>query len=387
MSQLGVEKDGTIAAIVLAAGYSERMGRFKPLLPLGACRTIERVTDMFRTAGIQDILVVTGHRGDEIRQVMAPWKVRCVENPEYPDGMFTSVLAGIRALPAECRAFFIHPVDIPLVRSQTVRRLMAGLQHSSTKILYPAFKGRRGHPTLIRACLRPEILEWSGVDGLRALLKRHDDDCMDIAMADEAVLLDLDTPSDYSRMLARLVNEGLPSEDECRVLMDEIQALPPAVAGHCRAVAVVARRLAEALNAAGGDINIELAHAAALLHDIARTEKEHAHAGARLLAEHGFTRLAPLVSSHMDLEVRTGQLIDEAQIVFLADKLIAGDQRVDLEQRFASKMKKYGQTPAVMAGIRTRRENARRILAVVEETTGLSIETIAGPVGPLETGA
>ena len=68
MSQLGVEKDGTIAAIVLAAGYSERMGRFKPLLPLGAWRTIERVATMFLAAGIRDIIVVTGHRAAEISQ-------------------------------------------------------------------------------------------------------------------------------------------------------------------------------------------------------------------------------------------------------------------------------------------------------------------------------
>ena len=94
MSQFHRKTDGPVAAIVLAAGFSERMGRFKPLLPLGAWRTIERVATMFLAAGIRDIIVVTGHRAAEISQAMAPLSVRCVENPDYPDGMFTSVTAG-----------------------------------------------------------------------------------------------------------------------------------------------------------------------------------------------------------------------------------------------------------------------------------------------------
>jgi molybdenum cofactor cytidylyltransferase len=365
-----------IAAIVLAGGFSRRMGRFKPLLPLGDRRTIERVVDLFREAGILKIIVVVGHRGADIRRAVASPNVVWVENPDYAEGMFTSVLAGVRALPEDCRAFFIHPADIPLVRWQTAKRLSAALEEPSASVIYPTFNGRRGHPTLIRACLAPQILEWPGTGGLRSLLQRYEAQSLELPVADEAVLLDLDTAEDYSRMLARLVHEGLPTDIECRVLIHEMQKLPEPVVAHCRVVAEVARCLAQALCAAGLGIDVELVRTAGLLHDIARTGRDHARTGARLLEVLGFTRLAPIVGAHMDLEVDRGCPLDESQVVYLADKLVAGDRVVDLEQRFARKMEKYGQDPAAAAAIESRRDMARRIRDKVEEMTGSAVDTI-----------
>lgn len=377
-----MKHDLAISAIVLAAGFSARMGRFKPLLPLGGKRVIERVVGMFQAAGVEDVLVVAGYRAAEVRAAAAPLGVRCVENPAYGDGMFTSVLAGIRALPPACRAFFIHPADIPGVRIQTVERLMAAFEETAPSILYPVLGGRRGHPTLIRSNLVPEILKWPGSGGLRALLERHEADSRELPVADEAVLMDMDRPEDYTRMKARLPNEGLPSEAECRVLMDEIQVLPPNVAAHCRVVADVARRLAGVVSAAGGVIDIERVHAAALLHDIARTEKDHAAAGARLLKAHGFPRLAPLVAAHMDLTVTPDQPLDDAQIVYLADKLVAGDRLTDLEARFARKLETCGRDPAAIAGIEQKRDAARRIRDAVERMSGLSLAEILNSGAP-----
>jgi molybdenum cofactor cytidylyltransferase len=371
-------KDSGIAAIVLAAGLSERMGRFKPLLPLGACRIIERVVKMFQGAGVTDIIVVAGHRGGEVRQAVDPLNVRCVQNADYPQGMFSSVLAGVRSLPEQCRAFFIQPVDIPMVRSQTVRRLVDAFEGASAEVLYPTFDGRRGHPTMIGASLKSGIIHWRGTGGLRTLLQGHEAGSLELPVADEAVLLDLDTPGDYQRMQARLPLEGLPGEAECRVLMEQMQVLPPSMAAHCRAVAAVAQRLAKALTTAGVSINVERVRSAALLHDIARTSRNHAAAGARLLESHGFSLLAPIVKTHMDLEVVADQPIDEAQVVYLADKLVAGDRLVDLEQRLTRKMAKYGRDPCAVAAIARRMENARRVQFKVERITGRGIAAIAG---------
>jgi molybdenum cofactor cytidylyltransferase len=365
-----------IAAVILAGGFSKRMGRFKPLLPLGDRRSIERVVHLFRDAGIEKILVVVGHRGADIRRAVAPLNVICVANPDYAEGMFTSVLAGVRALPEDCRGFFIHPADIPLVRHQTVTRLAKACEDLSTPVIYPTFQGRRGHPTLISARLVPHILEWPGTGGLRSLLQRHAAQSLDLPVADEAVVLDLDTPEDYSRILARLAHEGLPSEAECRVLMEEVLALPDAVAAHCRTVAKVARRLADAVNTAGLGIDAKLVHTAALLHDIARAGRDHARSGARLLGTHGFIRLAPIVAAHMDLEIGGNSFLDETQIVYLADKLVAGDKVVDLEERFARKLAKYGREPAAAAAIARRRDVARCIRDKVAGITGLSVDSI-----------
>lgn len=371
--------------MILAAGLSRRMGRFKPFLSLGESRTIQRVLGFFREAGVGDLLVVTGHRAEDVRQAVEPSGARCAENPDYHQGMFTSVLAGIRALPEGCRAFFIHPADIPLVKFQTVVRLMAALEDSTATIVYPAFQGRRGHPTLIRGRLGQKILEWSEAGGLRAFLRQHENQSFDLPVADEAVLWDLDTPGDYQRMLDRLVHDGLPTAQECRVLMEEMQALPASLTAHCRAVAVVAQRIARALLAAGLPIDLELVRTSALLHDIARIrKKDHADIGARMLECHGFSRLAPIVRAHMNLGMDGNTGLDEIQTVYLADKLVLGDRRVNLEQRFARQIEKFGATPSVLEAILQRRENARKIEAKVERITDQPIDTIAGPPGRLD---
>jgi molybdenum cofactor cytidylyltransferase len=321
---------------------------------------------------------VVGHRGDEIRRAVDPRGVVCVENPDYAEGMFTSVLAGVRALPKRCRAFFIHPADIPMVRWQTVHRLAVFCKDSAALVFYPTFDGRRGHPTLIRSCLAQQIQQWTGTGGLRAFLQGCRAESLEFPVADEAVLLDLDFPGDYSLMLGRLTNEGLPTEVECRVLTE---GLPAAVIDHCRTVAAVTRKLAESLHGLGLDIDVELACRAALLHDIARTGKDHARAGARLLDSHGFTRLAPIVEAHMDLEVEPGRPLDEIQIVFLADKLVVGNQVADLEQRFARKMEKYGRDPEAAAAISRRRDTALCIRAKIEQKAGMTVEAILEAAG------
>jgi molybdenum cofactor cytidylyltransferase len=376
-----VKRHAAITAVILAAGQSRRMERFKPLLPLGGTCAIERVAQAFLSAGVDDPIVVTGHRADEIQRALATLKVRCVANRHYRQGMFSSVLTGIRALPAACGAFFIHPADIPLVRPPTIRRLADAFQASQPAVLYPTFEGRHGHPTLIHRDLIPGILSWQGTGGLRAFLQQQEADSRELPVADEAVLMDMDTPADYGRVQTRSVRGDLPSAAESRALMERIQTLPPAVQAHCRTVAAIARRLADAVAAAGIPVDRELTEAAALLHDIVRTQPNHAQAGARLLEAHGFLRLAPLVAGHMDLAVNGEAPLDEAQIVFLADKLAAGDRRVDLEERFRRKMAKYGRDLDVAAGIDRRRDNARRVQAKVEAATGRPLRDILGGLG------
>ena len=106
---------GRIAAIVLAAGYSSRMGEFKPLLPIGDTTILERVVTTFREADIRDIRVVIGHRSAELLPLVERLQVRPVLNERYNEGMFSSVIAAVSSLEENIEAFFLLPVDIPLV--------------------------------------------------------------------------------------------------------------------------------------------------------------------------------------------------------------------------------------------------------------------------------
>jgi molybdenum cofactor cytidylyltransferase len=114
-------KGGGYAAIILAAGFSSRMGRFKPLLPLGKETITDHLIATYLRNGV-DVYLVVGYRQEELRAAVKARHVRIVENPDYPRGMFTGVLAGLRSLKDGYRGAFVNPVDIPLVSPATIRK-------------------------------------------------------------------------------------------------------------------------------------------------------------------------------------------------------------------------------------------------------------------------
>jgi molybdenum cofactor cytidylyltransferase len=179
----------SIAAIILAAGYSSRMGRLKPLLPLGEGTVIARVVSLFTEAGLGQVLVVLGHAAEEIQPVVEGLGTRAVENPDFADGMFTSVRAGARALGPDTEAFFMLPVDIPLVEGATIGAMLAEREEHPQSIIYPCFQGRRGHPPLLPAGLIPEILDHPADGNLRQVLTPH---------AGDALNLEVPTPTSCS---------------------------------------------------------------------------------------------------------------------------------------------------------------------------------------------
>jgi molybdenum cofactor cytidylyltransferase len=189
------------AALILAAGYSSRLGGWKPLQPLKGSNFIEVAVQRFRAAGVKDIRVIAGHRAEELSPVLSKLEVKQIYNPDYHRGMFASVRAGVRSLEPVIAAFFLLPVDIPLVKPHTIMALMQAYHRSGSLIVYPCFQGRRGHPPLISlACVAALPSDCEG--GLRAFLSRYHKEALDLEVRDEAVLLDCDTPEDYRQLQA-----------------------------------------------------------------------------------------------------------------------------------------------------------------------------------------
>ena len=129
-------KQSDYAVIVLAAGFSNRMQDFKPLLEIGGQTVADRVISGFLSHNVE-VLLVTGWRREDLVTGIRHDGIRIVENPDYEAGMFSSVRAGVRHLSPHHRAFFIMPVDIPLVRPQTIGRLLETASILPEKILYP----------------------------------------------------------------------------------------------------------------------------------------------------------------------------------------------------------------------------------------------------------
>jgi CTP:molybdopterin cytidylyltransferase MocA len=204
-----------IVTLVLAAGYSSRMGCFKPLAPLGTSTLIEECVTRFLRAGIVDVRVVVGHRADELTPLLDRLGVRWIFNADYDQGMFSSILAGVRSFEADVDCFFLHPGDIALVNPDTIRALLNACNPDDPKIVYPRFNGQRGHPPLIPSAYLKEDLSPDYPGGLQALVGRYEHSAMDIEVMDENILLDCDTPSDYLALIKRWSMEGLRTGAEC----------------------------------------------------------------------------------------------------------------------------------------------------------------------------
>ncbi len=362
-------KPSELSAVILAAGYSSRMGFFKPLAALDGRAALEWAVRSAAEAGIGDIVVVTGFRREETAICAARAGARPVFNPRFSEGMLSSVQTGAASLSSSSRAFFLLPADIPTVRPATVRLLA---RYASFRgITYPLFRGERGHPPLIGASFIPHILNYSGEGGLKRFLEMREKSAVDLAVADEGVLLDMDEPEDFERMCRRAESIHIPSPAERQALFS-IAGTPEEVLAHSVKVASVALRLARALRR-GADR--ELLGSACLLHDICRALPEHDAAGKVFLDVCGFSAVAAIASCHMNIPPRAAP---EAKLLYLADKLVRGTSLVPLAERKRHALEKFGNDPNARSNIAKRFARARRIARWVEKEAGESIGSILG---------
>jgi len=354
-------KNEPFAAIILAAGFSSRMGAFKPLLHLGEETALEKSVKIFRRAGIRHLQVIVGHGAGELLPLLEKLEVPYLFNPRYREGMFTSVQCAMRHLPEWVSAFFLQPVDMPLVRERTLETLRRARNETGKGIIHPVFWGKRGHPPLISTSYRQMILEGSGEGGLKALLLPFAGDILEIEVPDEHCVLDMDTPQDYAYLRHRWEHYATPSYRECEHLLTHHCAVSGEVAVHSRQVARVALTLSSHLERAGIVQDRELIRAAALLHDCCRSQPDHAAAGAGALQELGFGAVAGPVASHMDIDVLPDGAPTPGELLFLADKLVAGPRLVGLEERFAGKLDRFSDQPDILDAVKRRRKAAYQI--------------------------
>jgi len=376
-----------LSAVILAAGFSSRMGSLKALLPLGGRTVLEQCVALFRDCGIEDVVVVTGHRAEEVGAIAAKAGARVAHNPQFADGMYGSIQTGVRLLAEQSSGFFLLPVDIPLLRCGTINLLTRSFAMAPAQICYPVFDGRRGHPPLITADLIPVILgNVHPHGGLRTLLafleQQQPGQVRDVLVADANIHIDLDTPEDYQAGYQRFVIRDFPNMEECEVLCHHIHPMNRKGLAHGRIVAEVAVSLGEAVNRHSGlGLDLELCRVSGWLHDLAKGHPCHEEEGARWLRELGFDRVAAIVAVHKDLDWNPDMAIGEREIVHLADKLVRGNRIIAIEERFEEKLTLYRNDPIVIEAIHGRYNLVLQLAAVVEAMAGLSLEVIAEAAG------
>lgn len=189
-----------IAAILLAAGQSKRMGQPKMLLPWGHMTVIEQVITTFLNSGIENLVVVTGGNREQVERAIEAYPVRRIHNVEYATGeMLSSLQAGLRTLHPQVEAVLVALGDQPQIQESSVRAVSEAYRQSRARIVVPSFRMRRGHPWLVARSLWNDILGMSRAQTPRDFLNAHAKDIYYAEMESPSILADLDTPEDYRR--------------------------------------------------------------------------------------------------------------------------------------------------------------------------------------------
>lgn len=190
-----------ISAIVLVAGLSSRMGKFKPLLPYQGRSVIRSVVEKLTNTYVEEIIVITGHNADLIKAELSNCDVKIRYNKHYKEGMHTSVMAGVASISEFAEGFMIVLGDQPQLSTILVNKLIKLAEKSNKGILVPSYSNRRGHPVLFdikyreaASCLDPE-------KGLKKLIIEYEGDIEYIIATNDNVLIDIDTPEDYQNLL------------------------------------------------------------------------------------------------------------------------------------------------------------------------------------------
>ncbi len=207
----------TVAAIVLAAGASTRMGSPKPLLPWGEQTLLAFELDELLLSCVDQIVVVTGAHADEVRRSLGDGARRCVFNPRWPQGRATSLARGASALLAPSlprpEAVVIQNVDQP-TRAEIVDRLVEELRASGAEAVQPSYQGKAGHPVVVSGALLEELAAATEQRlGLRGVLESHPPRRLEME-GEPVVRVDLDTPEALGegRRLFGMPEPAVPSQ-------------------------------------------------------------------------------------------------------------------------------------------------------------------------------
>ncbi|MBK8616280.1 MAG: nucleotidyltransferase family protein [Anaerolineales bacterium] len=188
-----------ITAIILAAGESKRMGEPKMLMPWGKSTVLQTVISTFQSAGLNDILVVTGGARQQVESLIGK-TVQTIFNDSYDSGeMLSSIQVGLSAKMREASAALICLGDQPQVNERTVRSICDAFLKNKSAIVVPSYEMQRGHPWLVARPLWEDLLEMKAPRTPRDFLKKYARKIHYVNVDTHSILEDLDTPEDYSK--------------------------------------------------------------------------------------------------------------------------------------------------------------------------------------------
>ena len=185
-------------AVLVAAGLSSRMHDFKPLLPYGNSTISLHNVTMLKKLGLDPIVVITGFRADDLESHLFSTGVMFVKNERFWETqMFDSVKLGIREIKERCDRILIMPMDMPAILPETFRLVL----HTDAPIVRTKYGEHTGHPIVLRSDVAEQMLCYTGDNGLKGAVAASSVEVCDIAVEDEGVCRDVDTPEQYRDLI------------------------------------------------------------------------------------------------------------------------------------------------------------------------------------------
>lgn len=189
-----------IAAVLLAAGKSHRMGTFKQLLPIGSKTFVEACADNLLSSSVAEVIVVTGYDEAGVRAALGKRPVRIINNPDYESGMGSSVRRGVESVAVAASGIMIALADQPLIGPDVLNQIISEYEDKAATILIPTYQGKRGHPIILSTILKQEILSMDPGIGLKQVTRAHAEHITYVEVSSDSVLVDFDVPGDLEQL-------------------------------------------------------------------------------------------------------------------------------------------------------------------------------------------
>lgn len=199
-----------VSAVIPAAGMSTRMGQNKLLMSFKGKSLIAHAVDTLLASEVDEVVVVLGHEAEKVMEKLEGKQVKFVKNPNYREGLSTSVRAGVTAVSPMALAIMIYLADQPLLETRDVDRLIrafAQARQLNKSIVVPFFHGQRGNPVILDTSYRDAILDVVGDVGCKRVIRRNPERVFVVEMEADHVVRDVDRIEEFEKLVASVNSE------------------------------------------------------------------------------------------------------------------------------------------------------------------------------------
>jgi molybdenum cofactor cytidylyltransferase len=194
-----------ISCILLSAGESRRFQSPKALAEINGQTLIELTQKKLLETKLEEIIVVLGANNELIKpHILKNKRLKCVLNTNYQLGQTSSFKTGLKATDPKTHGFLLLPIDLPLVKPETIDTVIDCFLKQAPLILVPTFQNKKGHPPLFSMDLRDELTRLNDDQPLSEILQRHEKEILKIPVEDEGIVLSFNTPAEFEKILQKV---------------------------------------------------------------------------------------------------------------------------------------------------------------------------------------